>query len=250
MFGYGRSVRGLTAAALAAGLIVSACSGGSGNLPFPSTGNGGNNGGNNGGSSLISGLSSNLDQLTSYKFTETMGGGSSGTAASPGDSGSLQITGTVVNTPTKSISVQEAGASYIAIGDKSWASYDGTTWIETDDPTSVSDLLPTDLYGTWFDTNSGGFTVAGDESKNGVDCVHYKGNTSLSAGLAAFGASANFQADLWVAKNGNYPVSGVYGWVASSQGQTASYGYSFDITNINDPSNTVAAPTNVQAMPS
>jgi hypothetical protein len=250
VFGYRWSVRGLTGAMLAVGLVVAACSsGGSGGLPGAS--NGGNNGGNNGGTSLGQGLSANLDQLTSYKFTETMGGSSSGAGVSPGDSGSFQITGTVVNTPTKSISVQEAGVWFITIGDKSWSSSDGNTWIETDSGiSSVTDLLPTDLYGSWFDTNATGFSVAGEESKNGVDCIHYKGSSSLSAGLSAFGVSANFQAELWVAKDGNYPVSGVYGFFGSSGGQSASYGYSFDITNINDSSNTVTAPTNVVALPS
>jgi hypothetical protein len=255
VFGYRWSVRGLTGAMLAIGLLVAACSsGGSGGLPGASGGgNNGGNGGNggNGATSLGQGLSANLDTLTSYKFTETMGGSSSGVGVSPGDSGSFQITGTVVNTPTKSISVQEFGVSFITVGDQSWTSYDGNTWMQTDSGiSSLSDLLPTDLYGTWFDDNSSGFTVAGEENKNGVDCIHYKGNSSLSAGLSAFGVSANFQADLWVAKDGNYPVSGVYGFFGSSGGQSASYGYSFDITNVNDPSNTVTAPTNVVALPS
>jgi hypothetical protein len=61
--------------------------------------------------------------------------------------------------------------------------------------------------------------------------------------------STSFQADLWVAKDGNYPVSGIYGFAASSPGQGASFGYSFDITNINDASNIVTAPTDVVAIP-
>ena len=82
-------------------------------------------------------------------------------------------------------------------------------------------------------------------------CTHFKGNSSLSALYAGIaGVSANFQADLWVAKDGNYPVSGVYGFTASAGGQAGSFGYSFDITNVNDASNQVTAPTNVIALPS
>ncbi|MGZ6268284.1 MAG: hypothetical protein ACXWNR_06990, partial [Candidatus Limnocylindrales bacterium] len=62
---------------------------------------------------------------------------------------------------------------------------------------------------------------------------------------AIAGVSATFRADLWVAKDGNYPVSGVYGIAASSGGQGGAFSYSFDITNINDSANTITAPTNV-----
>ncbi len=112
--------------------------------------------------------------------------------------------------------------------------------------TDLSSMLPTQDYASMFDTNSAGFKVAGDETKNGVQCVHFKGDSSLGAAYQAIaGVSASFQADLWVAKDGNYPVSGVYGITASSGGQGGAFGYSFDITNINDSANTVTAPTNV-----
>ena len=112
-------------------------------------------------------------------------------------------------------------------------------------------MLPTKDYAGYFDSNATGFKVAGTETKNGVQCVHYKGDSSVS-GLyqSVAGVSATFQADLWVATDGNYPVSGVYGFSGSAGGQSGSFGYSFDITNINDNSNQVTAPTNVVAIPS
>ena len=84
----------------------------------------------------------------------------------------------------------------------------------------------------------------------GIDCVHYTGNTNLGAAGAIAGVNATFKADLWVSKDGNYPVSGFYGWSASSGGQAGTWGYSFNVTNVNDSANKVTAPTNVSAVPS
>jgi hypothetical protein len=248
--GYKRSLRGLTAVTLAIGLVVVACGGSGNGLPGANNGNGNtpDTGGGNG-SSLTSGLASNLDKLTSYKFTETIASASSGTSAD--SSGSFQITGTVINSPTKAMWINDLGVQFITIGDQAWSSFDGTTWVTSDpNDTSLTSLLPGNDYATWFDANSTGFSVAGDETKNGIACTHFKGSDSLSKLYSALGASANFQADLWVAKDGNYPVSGVYGFTGSYGGQSGSFGYSFDVTNVNDPSNKVEAPTNVMAIPS
>jgi hypothetical protein len=243
---------------LAVGLVVAACgssSSTSNSNPLIPGGNGAGNNGNNGGgsSSLTSGLESNLDKLDSYQFSESIFSSSTGLAASPGDSGSFLITGTVINKGTKSISLNYPGMmQYIVVGTEAWNSFDGSTWYAAD-PTSASftDLLPGHLYGNWFDTNSTGFKVQGDETKNGIPCVHFKGDSSLSALYSSIaGVSANFQADLWVAKDGNYPVSGIYGFSGSSGGQGGSFGYSFDVTHVNDATNQVTAPTNVVALPS
>jgi hypothetical protein len=247
-----RTVRGLVAIALAIGLVVAACGSSSSTLNVPGLGGGNNGGGNNGGggNSLTAGLSSNLDKLDSYKFTESIAGSSTGTAASPGDSGSFLISGTVINKGTKAIEINDLGVLFIDIGNQEWTSFDGTNWTgPTATDTSMTDLLPGNDYGTWFDTNATNFTVAGNETKNGIPCVHYKGNSSLGALAGVAGVSANFQADLWVAVTGNYPVSGVYGYTASAGGQGGSFGFNFDITNVNDPANQVTAPANAVAIP-
>ncbi len=249
----GTGLRRLVAIGLAVGLVAAACGSSTsvpnlpGNLPGTTAGNGGT-----GGSSLISGLSSNLDTLTSCQFTESVSGSQTGGAATPADTGSLQITGTVINTPTKSMSLNAYGAQYVVIGTQGWTSGDnGSTWMATGATSAtLTSLLPNNYYGTWFDTNATNFKVQGDETKNGVQCVHYKGDSSLGSVYSAIaGVSANFQADLWVAKDGNYPVSGIYGFSASSGGQAGSFGFSFDITHINDASNKVTQPANVVAVP-
>jgi hypothetical protein len=245
-----RSIGLLMVLGLVLALVAAACGGSSAtNAPNGVTGTNGTNGAN--GTGLSAGLSANLDSLTSYQFSETMAGSSSGVAASPGSSDSFLISGTVVNKPTSAIKVNDLGIWLIDIGGQEWTSMDGTSWTgPVAGDTNVTDLLPTTDYATWFDTNANGFTVAGEETKNGVDCVHYKGNSSLgSLYSGVVGVSANFQADLWVAKAGNYPVSGVYGYTASAGGQSGSFGFSFDITHINDAANVVSPPANSMAIP-
>lgn len=247
--------RGLLALGVALALVAGACGSSSSTPnPFGLPGVGGNNGGNNGGNgaSLTSGLSSNLDQLTSYKFTWSLASASTGAGNSPGETGSFGTSGTVINKPTPAYAVTSLGIQYIQIGTQQWTSFDGNTWTASDATgSSVKDFLPTKDYGTWFDAKSTDFKVAGEESKNGVQCIHFKGDSSLGAMYQGItGVSASFQAELWVAKEGNYPVSGIYGVTASAGGQGGSFGYSFDITNVNDPANKVTAPTNVIALPS
>jgi len=247
-----RHLRGLVAVGLAIGLVAAACS--SSSKPGLPGGNG-NNGGNGGGSSLASGLSSNLDKLDSYQFSWQYS--SSSSTATSADTGSFGTTGTVVNKPTPAYKINESGMiQIIVIGNQGWTSFDnGSSWMTSTDynsTDSIKSLLPTQLYSSDFDTNANQFTIKGDESKNGVQCIHYQGNSTLG-GLtgAVLGANYTFKSDLWVAKEGNYPVSGFYGWTASAGGQTGGFGYSFDVTHVNDAAaNAVTAPTNVTALPS
>ena len=250
----GGRARGRFSVALAVGLAVTACAGSSqGQNPSGQSGTNGSGGNNGASSSLVAGLSSNLDSLTSYQFTESMAGSSTGSQATPSAATAVRISGIVVNSPTRSLSMNASGAEYILVGNQAWASNDlGVSWTAMDPTdTSLTELLPGKNYQTWFDAYATGFKVQGDETKNGVACVHYKGDASLGS-LYGVSASAGFQADLWVAKDGNYPVSGAYDFTATSSGESGSgsFGYSFDITNVNDGSNRVTPPTNVVAIPS
>lgn len=243
---FGRHIRGLVALGLAIGLVATACSSSS-----PLGGNGGN-GGN--GQKLASGLAANLDKLDSYKFAWHFSLAASGSSAA--DTGSMDTSGTVVNKGTKAYKVNDLGfLQIIAIGDQGWTSFDnGNSWTVDNTYSSTSsslkDLLPVNLYGSDFDSNATQFSVVGDESKNGVQCVHYRGASNLGAAGAIVGVTANFSSDLWVAKDGNYPVSGFYGWSTSSGGQGGTWGYSFDVTDVNGADNVVTPPANVMATPS
>jgi hypothetical protein len=255
-----RTIRGLIALGLVVGLVAAACSSkssgggpasgapGATGAPVIAGGDAGSTG------SLASGLTGNLASLDSYQFSWSFSSASA--SATANESGSFKTTGTVINKPTKAYKIDYLGITQvIVIGDKGWTSMDnGNTWMTdttyTAGSSSLDSLLPESLYGTNFDQNASDFTVAGSENKNGIDCTHYSGKDSLGALGALAGVSASFKADLWVAKSGNYPVSGFYGWTAASGGEAGSWGYQFDITNVNDSANKVEAPTNVTALPS
>jgi hypothetical protein len=247
-----KPARVLVAASLALGLIVAACGSSTPGIPNVNGSNGVNVPGGSG--SLTSGLASNLDTLTSYQFSWQYSGASA--SATAADTGSFGISGTVIYSPTKSYTINDLGMmQVIVIGAQGWTSLDnGDTWMASTDYTSgsssLSSLLPDSMYGSDFDTNVTSFSVAGEETKNGVDCIHYAGNSDLGAGGALVGVAATFKADLWVAKSGNYPVSGFYGWTVASGGQSGTWGYSFDITHVNDATaNAITPPTNVTAVP-
>jgi hypothetical protein len=220
---------------------TSAPSSGGGGQATPTSGGGGGeatptSGGGGGG--LAEGLASNLDNLDSYQFSTTILAGES-TASAEG----LTVTGTAVNKPTKSLLLNNSGIYFLVIGDQGWTSLDGQTWMVSPDTTydSLADLLPGNLYVEDFNGLVTDFQAAGDEQKNGVACTHYHGDES--ALVAVYGAASQAQADLWVAKDGNYPVSGSFSFEGSAAGLTGFFGYSFNVTHINDSAaNTLPTP--------
>ena len=166
-------------------------------------------------------------------------------------SASFDVSGTVVNAPAASVWVKEPQAQFIVIGSLAWVSVDGQMWMSSDPgSTDLSFLMPASGYATWFDAKASYFTAVGNETKNGVPCVHYKGNGTLKSIYGdTGGASSGFQADVWVAVAGDYPVSGVFGYAGAASGASGGWGFRFDITNVDDTSNQLAAPTNVIAFP-
>jgi hypothetical protein len=246
-----RSIRGPVAIGLAIALGVAAC-GGSSSQANPSGQASSAGPSDSGGGPLTVGLSANLDKLTSYRFTESNAEVAGGVSASPAGSGSYEIAGTVVNRPVKSIWIGETQGQFILVGGQAWASGDGITWVASDPAdTILTDLLPGHDYALWFDAKASYFRAVGEEPKNGVPCVHYKADPSLGSIYAdASGAPAAFKAELWVARSGDFPVSGVYSFAAAAGASGGSWGFSFDITHPGDSTNVVAAPTNVVALPS
>lgn len=249
-----RPMRGLLITSVALAFVAAAC-GGSSSLPgvngsgaLPSLGGGNGGGGGNG--SLTSGLSANLDKLDSYQFTETIAGSSMGAQATSDSSGTT-ISGTVINKPDKRLSINYGGTQIVVIGDQQYMSSDGTTWTAAGTSASAfTSMLPTQLYGTWFDAFASGYKPAGDDTQNGVACIHYKGDTSLSGMYSTIaGVQGTFTSDLWVAKDGGYPVKGVLAYSATSGGKGGTFGYSLDVTHVNDAANVVAQPS-VEPMPS
>ena len=237
-------IRSLVAVGLAFALVAAACgsspstsnpSGTAGSSPTGSSTAGSSN-------SLASGLSAGLDKLDSYQFSWTLSASSV-----------PWVSGTVINKGTKSYRINDPSTvQFIVVGDKAWTSIDkGKTWA-TGDVSSVdlTNLMLDTGYATWFDKNAVSFKMAGEEPKNGVQCVRYKGDSSLSGLYAGTGgASSQLTADLWIAKDGSYPVSGTFGYSGSVGSKSGAFGFSFDVTHVNDSANSVAAPTNVLVEP-
>jgi hypothetical protein len=143
------------------------------------------------------------------------------------------------------------GAQYITIGTQQWISTDGTSWMENPNPVTIDTMLPTTSYAGFFDAYAQSYKQIGSESKNGVDSIHFQGDLSaLTGAFARYGGLTNLHADLWIAKSGNYPVSGVFSFSYAAGASAGSFGMTFDITNVNDPANKVEKPANITALPS
>ena len=251
-----RPMRGLIGVCVALAVVAGACGSSSstpgipglptmpGGLPTNpggalSTDNGG------GGSSLTSGLAANLDNLKSYQFSETIAGSSSDASPSA-DSGGSTISGTVINQPDKRMWVNYGGTQFITIGTQTWTSDDGTTWTAFPAGSAMfGSMLPSTLYLTYFDSFSSNYKSVGDDTQNNIPCTHYQGDSSISGMYAALaGVGATITADLWVAKDGGYPVKGVLAMTASSGGKSGSFGYKLDVTHVNDAAaNVVSEPS-------
>jgi hypothetical protein len=252
--------RHLVAAGIMVGLVVAAC--GSPAAPVGSGGPKASLDAGQVGSTLPVGLSVNLDKLDSYQFTQSIPRPSASPSAAPSAGWSaapaptnrdgLTISGTVVNRPVKALSINTHPSQFIVVNDQAWQSTDGITWT-AGDPTDtiLTDLLPGHDYPTWFDSKATYFHAAGEETKDEVSCIHYKGDASLEglyAGVA--GTSVAFVADLWIAVDGQYPVSGTFGFAGSADSPDVSWGFSFEILNANGSSNRVSPPSSVVALPS
>jgi hypothetical protein len=244
-------IRSLVAVGLAFALVSAACGSPSTSNPPGTAGSSPTAGSLAGSNSLTPGLLAGLGKLDSYQFSWTISAASS--AGTPAASSVPWVSGTVINKGTRSYRIDDPSTvQFIVIGDKAWTSIDkGKTWATGDVPSAdLTNLMLDTGYATWFDKNAVSFKMAGEGSKNGVQCVRYKGDSSLGGLYAGTGgASSQLTADLWIAKDGNYPVSGNFGYSGSIGGKSGGFGYSFDVTHVNDSANSVAAPTNVLLEP-
>ena len=185
----------------------------------------------------LSGAAARLSSINSYKFKMTLSGGSFGTML-----GTEPITGTVTTNP-KAAQMSMMGIEMVEVNGKTWIKM-GTDWTEsTDDSTSslADSFAPEKMFGsTLSGSAAAGYKAAGEEQKNGVAAVHYKADANqLGEYGSLFGVEdATWSADVWIAKGGGYPVS----MSVQATGGSEKFQMSFDITDINNPSNTVESP--------
>ncbi len=191
-----------------------------------------------------------LADLTSYKLKMAI------TAANVtgglGALGNIGMDGTVILKPEKAADMQltmgGAGPAFhvVEVGGKQYVDI-GTGLIPSTDPSQssmVDSLSPEKMFGS-FGSFASQMQVVGDETKNGVATTHLKAGSDILSTLGStlgstFGIpDGNWTMDVWVAKDGGYAVS----WVMKGTGAGgAEAGISLDLTNVNDPANTVKGP--------
>jgi hypothetical protein len=161
----------------------------------------------------------------------------------------LEMEGTIIFRPTQAADLtismgteaQKTAMGYRLIGDKAWVSL-GDSWIESsaDDAQSMIDsFAPAKMLGSF--SGMSGLTAVGEETRNGVDTVHYtaSGNDVGAAVGDSIGLpGADWTVDLWVAKDAGYAV----GYAVTGKSSTGSFDMTLDVTDINNPSNAVQPP--------
>jgi hypothetical protein len=272
MFGVAqRHGRGLMILTAVAAVALSACGGGSqtsapsatdvgptASLPAATsspTGNGG---------TTLGGAANALASLTSYKFRMTQAGTDSvntladltGNASS--SNGAVTFSGTVILKPDQATEVTTTGLHIISVGGfdymdvgnlGSFAKMGGDSpgaspsFGASPSSGSISDpFTPAQVYSK---IRVSGYSNVGSDTKNGVPSDHYQAGASALAELGSVSGvrGATWSADIWIAKDGGYPVS--LAIVATAKDGTIPYETTFDLSSINDAANKVIAPENV-----
>ena len=107
---------------------------------------------------------------------------------------------------------------------------------------AFSDSRPEQLFSIYFLSAATNNSKIGDETKNGVATTHYRGGDAVGAIMAGLtGVSANWQSDVWVARDKGYLVHSEAGAQGANPSSAASFSVTVDITNING-NNPVTAP--------
>ena len=272
MFGVAqRHGRGLMILTAVAAVSLSACGGGS-QTPAPSatdvnpsaslpaatsspTGNG---------SPVLTGAADALASLTSYKFRMIQAGTDSVNRVADlnpnasSSSGSVTFNGTVILKPDQATEVTTTGLHIISVGGFDYMDVGNTgsfakiggdstgaspSFGASPSPASISDpFTPAQVYSK---IRVSGYSNVGSETKNGVPSDHYQAGASALAELGSVSGvrGATWSADIWIAKDGGYPVS--IAIVATAKDGTIPYETTFDLSSINDAANKVTAPENV-----
>jgi hypothetical protein len=133
-----------------------------------------------------------------------------------------------------SVGSKECG-SYVVIGSQAWyKDAESTEWTEEPASDEFASFSPQDFC----EVVQGlplSMELAGEEAVNGVETVHYQisEETSMYEWLVGE-VSPEYSYDVWLAENGNWPVKLIY---------DAECEMSWEISDLNDPSIVVEAPT-------
>jgi len=245
-------------------LVVAACGGSTATTPAVGmTGNPTSGGAGPTSNPLVSGSDLGLNgaeaafaNITSYKFSMTLAGGTFGSSLSAlgggaGASGdaAFTMTGTIVEGANPAADITMGSMHEIEVGGFDYIDMGTGSFIKTATTAGsglASSFSPSTMFSSMVDASTyDGYTKVGSETKNGVMTDHYQANQTILGqyGTMAGVTGATWSADVWVAQNGGYPVS--MNITAKAADSSVAYQVLFDITNVNDSSNSVTAPTNV-----
>jgi len=198
----------------------------------------------------VAGAAAALAELDSYhlRITMTMQGIEDGLFSMFGDG--MAMEGTIIFRPTPAADIaismgvegQKLDMKYRLIDDKAWVSLGGS-WMEStaeDAQSTIDSFAPDKMLGSF--SGVGGLAAVGEESRNGVETVHYVASADAvgqSLGSSIGLPDATWSMDFWVAKDAGYAVS----YAVLGEGAGGSFGMTLDVTDINSPANTVEAPT-------
>ncbi len=200
----------------------------------------------------LSGAAAALGNLTSYKFTMTLAGGPfddmySNVGGSPAsETSAFSVKGTVVLQPDKGTDITIGNLHIVEVDSFDYIDLNGSGFTQTDlQGAGLTDQWTPGSMFTAYGPPASGFNDIGSEPKNGVVTEHYQAGAMALAEIGSVAGidNATWTADVWIAQNGGYPVS--LSILGKGADNSVAYELQFDLTNVNDAANKVAAPTNV-----
>ena len=213
-----------------------------------------NNGGDSGND--LTGAAASFANIRSYKFSMTLAGGvfsgmtsTLGAGAGSSSVGGVTVSGTVVTSPEKADDITFMGLHFIEVGGYSYldlsATGVGSAWSKsTLSGGGIADAYsPPVMFSAYAGIDLSSYKLVGSENKNGVDANHYQADASALGDYGfAYGVTgdATWSGDIWVAKDGGFPVS--VNILAKDSANKVAFQMSYDLFNINDSSLKVTAP--------
>ncbi len=194
----------------------------------------------------VANSASGLANLSSYKLSLATSGGSQ----------NMTVTVVVVRKPSFAESITESVGGHtirmVIVGTTLWMDEGTGTFVKTPLPPSAIQSMTVgfDPAVTLHEINKNGMLSAlktvGVETKNGVQAIHLHGDHSTPVPAGQPTIPPGGTVDLWIATDGNYLVAMEWSGVISAgatPSATLPTSAKWEITNSNDPSLSVSAPS-------
>jgi len=154
------------------------------------------------------------------------------------------ISGTVINQPVKKLWINYAGAQFIVIGDQQWVSSDGTSWTSTGTDTSPSRPFCRASCTQPGSTPSRQATSRPVMTRRTASPAPLQGRQLDQQPVRIPGRRPGLLHGRSLGRQGRrLSRQGRPRYSASAGGQGGAFGYTLDVTHVNDSSNAVAEPS-------